>query len=74
MGKACNTQGRNKDAFIIIVRKVEGKRPLGRCKCNRKNNIKMDPEETYKLYTRFIWLEIGTSGGFLSAVMNVFDP
>jgi hypothetical protein len=29
-GRACSTHGREKEAYRILMRKLEGKRPLGR--------------------------------------------
>jgi hypothetical protein len=34
-----------KKACKLLVRKLEGKRPLGRLRCRWMDNIKMDPEE-----------------------------
>jgi hypothetical protein len=48
-----------------LVGKPEGKRPRGRPR-HRWENIRMDPREIgRKLWTGFIWLRIGTSGGHL---------
>ena len=42
--------------------KPEGKRPLGRPRCRREDNIKMDLKE---VGTGWSWLRIGTGGGHL---------
>jgi ribosomal protein L30/L7E len=34
--------GEKRNAYGILVRKPEGKRPLERLKCTREDNIKMD--------------------------------
>jgi hypothetical protein len=34
--------GDKMDAYRILVRKPEGKRPLGRPRCRWKDNVKMD--------------------------------
>jgi len=41
MGVVCGTHGRDENAFIISVRKPEGKRPLGRPRC-RWEDIRKD--------------------------------
>jgi hypothetical protein len=41
MGRACNTNGVEEE----LVGKPEGKRPLGRPRCTRMDNIKMDLRE-----------------------------
>jgi hypothetical protein len=48
------------NACRILVGKPEGKRPLGRPRRRWVDNIKMDLREM-----GFMWLRIGTSGGFL---------
>jgi hypothetical protein len=45
MGKAYGTPGGNRNACSILVGKPEGDRPLGRPRCRRKDNIKMDLTE-----------------------------
>jgi hypothetical protein len=42
MGRACSTNGEERNANRILVGKPEGKRPLGRPKHKRVDNIKMD--------------------------------
>jgi hypothetical protein len=44
MGKACSTNGVNRNAYTILVGKPEGKRQLGRPK-RRWEDIKMDLRE-----------------------------
>jgi hypothetical protein len=42
MGRACSTNGENRNAYRILVGKIEGKGPLGRPKRRWVDNIKMD--------------------------------
>jgi hypothetical protein len=56
--------GRN--AYRILVGKPNGKRPLGRPRRRWQNNIKIDLREIgWVVWTGFIWLRIGASGGLL---------
>ena len=50
----------------FLVRKSEGKRPLGRSRLRWKDNIRMDfYEEGWVAWTGLIWLRIGTDFGHL---------
>jgi hypothetical protein len=40
MDRACNTNGEKRNEYRIVVGKPEGKRPLGRPRCRREDNIK----------------------------------
>jgi hypothetical protein len=42
MGGACSGHGDMRNAYKILVGKPEGKRLLGRPRCRREDNIKMD--------------------------------
>jgi hypothetical protein len=42
MGRACSEHGEMKNAFKILIRKPEGKRPLGSYRHRLEYNIKMD--------------------------------
>jgi hypothetical protein len=42
MGRACSMNGQKKNAYRILVGKLEGKRPLGRPRCRSEDGIKMD--------------------------------
>jgi hypothetical protein len=44
--RACSTQGRIRSAYIILIGKPEGKRPLPRPRCGREDNIKTHLQET----------------------------
>jgi PAS domain-containing protein len=41
MGRACSMNGEERNAYRILVGKVEGKSPLGRPRCSWVDNIKM---------------------------------
>jgi hypothetical protein len=45
MGGACGMNGENMNAYRILVRKPEGKRPLGRPRYRWEDNIRMDLRE-----------------------------
>jgi hypothetical protein len=45
IGKACSTNEEKRNAYRILVRKPEGKRPLGRSRRRWVDNIKMDLRE-----------------------------
>jgi hypothetical protein len=45
MGRACSTNGTNRNAYRILVGKPEGKRHLGRARNMWVDNIKMDLRE-----------------------------
>jgi hypothetical protein len=49
--------------YNILDGRPEGKRPLGKIKRGWENNFEMDCEET--MWSGFIWLRQGTSGGLL---------
>jgi len=50
----------------VLVRKPEGKRPLGRPRRRWEDNIKMDLQEVGGvLGAGWSWLRIGTGGGHL---------
>jgi hypothetical protein len=53
--------GEKRNAHRILVRKLEGKRSLGRPRRWWVDNIKMDG----LVWIGLIWLRIGTSGGLL---------
>ena len=52
--------------YRVLVRKPDGKRPLGRSRRRWEDNIKMDLQEVeWGIRVGFIWLRIGTGGGHL---------
>jgi hypothetical protein len=49
--------------YRLLVGKLEGKRQLGRSRCRRVNNIKMDlGEKDGVVWTGLVWLGIGIDG------------
>jgi hypothetical protein len=66
MGKACSTHYENRNSYRVLLGKLEGKRPLGRPRRRWEDNIEMDIRGIDGVvWTRFIWLRMGTSGGLL---------
>jgi hypothetical protein len=57
--------GAKRNAYSILVRKPEGKRPLGSRRCRWVDNIKMDYTVIGWSGIDWIWLKIGSSGEFL---------
>jgi hypothetical protein len=45
MGRACSTNGANRNSYRIFVRKSEGKRPLGRTRRRWVDNVKTNLRE-----------------------------
>jgi hypothetical protein len=45
MGGVCSMHGERRNAFRVLVGKLEGKRPPGRSECRWKDNIKMHLRE-----------------------------
>ena len=45
MGEACSAYVGRQSYYRVSVGKPEGKRPLGRPRCGREDNIKMEPKE-----------------------------
>ena len=51
---------------MVLVGKTEGRRPLGRPRFRRKENIKIDRLGSEGgIWTGLIWPRIGTGGGHL---------
>jgi hypothetical protein len=58
--------GENRTAYRILVRKPEGKGPLGRHRRRWEDNIKIDLRKIgWVVWTGLIWLRIWTGGGLL---------
>jgi hypothetical protein len=54
-------------AYRVLIGKRGGKRPLGRPRCRKEYNIKLDLQEIRwgGAWTGFIWLRIQKNGRFL---------
>jgi len=66
MGEAFNTCGESRGVYSVLVGKPEGRRPLGRPRRRRENDIKMDLQEVECVArTGSIWPRIEIGGGFL---------
>jgi hypothetical protein len=58
--------GEKRNAYRLLVRKPEGKRPLGRPRRRWVDNIRMDLGEVDGvMWTGLVWLRIGTGGKLL---------
>jgi len=58
--------GERRDAYMVLVGKPEGKRPLGRPRYIWEDNIKMDLQELgWGAWAGLIWLRIWTGGRHL---------
>jgi hypothetical protein len=55
--------GEKRNAYRISVGKPEGKRPLGKSRRRREDNIKMDLKQDGLVRTGLIWLRIGPVEG-----------
>jgi len=66
MGVSCSTYAVMRGMYRVLVKKPDGKIPLGRSRCRREDNIKLDLQEVeWDIRIGFIWLRIGTCGGHL---------
>jgi hypothetical protein len=68
MSKACSLNGGEEECLKLLVGKLEGRKTLGlgRPRCRRVDNIKIDLGEMVGLvWTGLVWLRIGTSGEHL---------
>jgi hypothetical protein len=55
--------GEERGVHMVLVRKPEGKKPLGRDRRRWEDNIKMDLQEIGGDRGDWSWLRIGTGGG-----------
>jgi hypothetical protein len=66
MGDHVAHMGEKRGAYRVLVRKPEGKEPLGRPRVQWEYNITMDLEEVeWGAWTGLFWLRIETGGGRL---------
>jgi hypothetical protein len=76
MGRACSTNGKNKIAYRILVGMPEGKRPLGRPRRRRVDNMKLDLRE--KEWDGMDWIDQSQDEGqwraLVNTVMSLWDP
>jgi hypothetical protein len=63
MGGACSTNGEKRNAYRILVGKLEGKRPLGRSRRRWVDNIKMDLKELE--WDGVDWMDMAQEVGLL---------
>jgi predicted small integral membrane protein len=68
--------GEERGVYRVLVGKPEGKRPLGRPRCRRVDNIKMDLQEVG--YGHVDWIGLAQDRdrwrALVSAVMNLRVP
>jgi hypothetical protein len=68
--------GAKRNAYTVLVGKPEGKRPLGRRRCRRVDNIKMDVRETG--WGCMDWNELAQDRDqwrtLVNTLMNLRDP
>ena len=66
MGGACSTYGERRGAYRLLVGKPEEKRPFGRPRRRREDNIKKNIQEVgWAEWTGLIWLKTRTGGRLL---------
>jgi hypothetical protein len=75
MGRACNTNGKKRNAYRILVGKPEGRRPLGRPRRRWVNNIKMYLREIG--WDGIDWIDLAQDGdqwrALVNMVMNLYN-
>jgi hypothetical protein len=62
MGGACSAYGRERSVYRVLVAKPEGKRPVGRPRRRKEENIQ---KWDVGVWAGSSWLRIGTGGGQL---------
>jgi hypothetical protein len=65
MGRTCDMLGEQRNAYRILEREPEGKRPFWGLGCRREEDINMDLTEIGCVFIAFMWLHIRTRGGML---------
>jgi hypothetical protein len=76
LGRACSTNGGERNAYRILVGKPEGKRPLGRPRRRWVDNIIMDLRDIG--WNGMDWIELAQDRdqwkAFVNTVMNLRVP
>jgi hypothetical protein len=76
MGRACSTNGAKRNAYVILVGKSEGKRPLGRPRRRWVDNITMVLREIGR--GGMDWIDLAQDRdqwrALVGAVMNLLVP
>jgi hypothetical protein len=76
MGRACSSNGENRNAYRILVGKPEGKRPLGRHRRRCEDNIKMDLRE--RGWGGIDWIDLAQDmdqwRSLVNTLMNLLVP
>jgi hypothetical protein len=68
MGRACSTNLETRSAYRILVRKPEGKRPLGRPRHRCVDNIKIDLREIG--WDGVVWIDLAQHRDQWRALVN----
>jgi hypothetical protein len=68
MGRACSTNGETRNAYRILVRKPEGKRPLGRPRRRWVHSIKIDLKEIE--WDGMDWIDLAQDTDQWRAIVN----
>jgi hypothetical protein len=68
MGRACSTNGEQRNAHMILVGKQNGKRPLGRPKRKWVGNNKMDLRDAG--WDDMDWIDLAQDRDQWKALMN----
>jgi hypothetical protein len=63
-----------RSAYRVLVGRSEKDRPLRKPRIRREDNIKMDLEEVGRHIDWIDLLRIGTGGGLVNAVLNLWVP
>ena len=76
MGGACSTYGEMRGVYKVLLRRHEGKRPVGRTRRRWVDNIRMDLQEVGCWYMDWIRLAQDRDRWrtLVSAVMNLRVP